>query len=300
MPMQRNVHIVTDTGCSYRPEDAIVREHGIQLIPLQLSILDNGSWTPKQETEIAPGQFYSIMARMIREDGELPRTSGVNPGIARETYLRLLTQENTAGIVSVHITAAHSQAMNAARLGAREALQTYAGNARIEVVDSQQLTIGQWWLAAHAAQLAAQGAPLEQIAAEVKEMRTRVQVLAVLENFENLKRGGRADQIKGRLASILSALHIHPILGFKDGKLDIFGRARNARKARMRMADMALARGTLTHLAVLHTNAPELGDEMRQQLAGRYHGPIEMVDAGPVLAVHAGERAVGVASCTMS
>lgn len=292
------VRVVTDTGCSFRPEDDVVRESGIGLIPLQLSILESGSWTPRQETDIAPGQFYDIMQRMIREHGELPRTSGVNPGIARETYLQLLGQETTAGIFSIHITGAHSQALNAAQLGAQEALQAFGGHARIAVVDSQQLTIGQWWLAAHAAALAEQGAGLDDIRSEIEDMRARVQVLAVLENFENLKRGGRADQIKGRLASVLSALHIHPILGFKDGKLDIFGRARNARKARTRMVEMALGRGTLTHLAVLHTNAPELGEEVRQELAARYPGPIEMVDAGPVLAVHAGERAVGVASCT--
>jgi len=296
MNTPEKLYVVTDTGSSFRPEDLIAQQSGIRIIPLQLSILEAGGWVAKQETDIAPGQFYTIMRDMIAHNGELPRTSGLNPGIAKDMYMRLFQEGSAAGIFSVHITAAHSQAMNAARLGAEEARQETGEELPIIVADSQQLTLGQWWVAETAARLAAKGAALKQVAEEIAELLPRIRLYAVLENFENLKLGGRADQIKGRLASVLSALHIHPILGFKDGKLDIFGRARNAAKARMKMVDMTFARGQLERVGVVHTNAPQLAETVRQALSRFVGGFIPIVDAGPALAVHAGERAVGVVS----
>lgn len=296
MNTSNRIYVVTDTGSSFRPEDPIVQQSGIRLIPLQISILEAGGWVAKQETDIAPGQFYTIMQNMITQNGELPRTSGLNPGIAKEMYMQLFQEGHAAGIFSVHITAAHSQAMNAARLGAEEARQETGEELPIIVADSQQLTIGQWWVAETAVRLAAKGAALKQIAEEIAELLPRIRLYAVLENFENLKLGGRADQIKGRLASVLSALHIHPILGFKDGKLDIFGRARDAVKARMKMVDMTFARGQLERVAVIHTNAPQLAETVREALSRFVGGFIPIVDAGPALAVHAGEHAVGVVS----
>ncbi|MBN2556755.1 MAG: DegV family protein [Anaerolineales bacterium] len=290
------VHVVTDTGCSFRPGDPAVAENQIDLIPLQLSILEDGQWKTKQETDIAPGQFYTIMKCMLAEQGELPKTSGLNPGLAREMYLKLFQRDKVESVYSVHITGAHSQAWGSAHLGAEQACEEMGEDLPIIVADSRQLTIGQWWVAKHAARIAKMGASLKQVAEEAAQLLPKIQVLAVLDNFENLKRGGRADQIKGHLASLMSALTIHPILGFRDGKLDIFGRARNAIKARGKMFEIALDRGNLANLAVIHTNALEMATEARDTLARAYKGFIEIVDAGPALAVHAGERAVGVVS----
>jgi DegV family protein with EDD domain len=164
------------------------------------------------------------------------------------------------------------------------------------VADSKQLSIGQWWVAKHAAWVAKKGARLKQVVEEVSELIPKIHLLAVLETFENLKKGGRADQIKGILASMLSTISIHPILGLKDGKLDLFGRARNASKARARIVEMVGDMGDLAKVAVIHTNAPVLAEEVKSSLTRIFQGMIPKVDAGPALATHAGEKAVGIAS----
>jgi len=290
----QRVRVVTDMGCSYRPEDPQVIESGISLIPLQLSILEGGQWKTKQETEIEPGQFYNIMQRMVAENGELPKTSGLSPGIARDTYLNLFEKEAAQAVYSIHVTKAHSQAWNSAYIGAEEAKKAAGEDLPIAVIDSQTLSLGQYWLAKHAAWLAQKGADLRQVVEGVMELIPKIHILVVLETFENLKKGGRAEQIRGLLASMLSAISIHPILTTKAGKLDLFGRARSASKARAKIVEMIGDMGEMVKTGVIHTNAPALAEEVKVSLGKIFKGKIPIVDAGPALATHAGEKAVAI------
>jgi DegV family protein with EDD domain len=294
MSTKQRVQVVTDMACSYRPGDPEVQECGISLIPLQLSILEGGEWKTKQETELQPGQFYSIMQRMLAENGQLPKTSGLSPGIARDLYLDLFRQKEAEAVFSVHVTTAHSQAMNAALIGAEEAKKAAGEDLPIAVVDSKSLSLGQYWIARHAAWLAQKGADLKAIIDEVTQMIPKIEVLVVLETFENLKKGGRADQIKGMLASMFSAISIHPILSVKDGKLNLFSRARSASKARNKIGQMIGDMGEMIKMGVIHTNAPALAEEVKNSVSSFFKDKIPVVDAGPALATHAGEKAVAV------
>ena len=51
----------------------------------------------------------------------------------------------------------------------------------------------------------------------------------------------------------------------------------------------------IVKLAIIHTNYPEGAEEVRQLVAKFYHHDIPVYEAGPVLGVHAGEGAVGIA-----
>ncbi len=294
MSAKQRVRVVTDMACSFRPGDPEVQDYGISLLPLQLSILEGGEWKTKQETDLQPGEFYSIMQHMLAENGQLPKTSGLSPGIARDLYLDLFRREEVDGVFSIHVTTAHSQAMNAALIGAEEAKKTAGLNLPITVMDSKSLSLGQYWIARHAAWLAEKGADLKAIIDEVTQMIPKIEVLVVLETFENLRKGGRADQIKGMLASMFSAISIHPILSVKDGKLDLFSRARSASKARKKIAQMVGDMGEMIKMGVIHTNAPALAEEVKNSVSNFFKDKIPVVDAGPALATHAGEKAVAV------
>jgi DegV family protein with EDD domain len=296
MNKSQRVRVVTDTGCSFRPGDPEVESSGVELIPLQLSIMQAGQWQTKQETELTTMQFYEVMERMSEKNKVLPKTSGLNPGLARDTYLSLFGREDVGAIYSTHITKAHSQAWDSAWLGAQDASTLAERELPIIVDDSKHLSIGQWWVAKHAAWIAEKGATIRQVMEEASEMISKIQLLAVLETFENLKKGGRAEQIKGLLASLLSTISIHPIVGLRDGKLDLFGKARNARKARAKIVEMVGDMGELVKVGVIHTNALQLAEEVRNSLDKIFKGMIPIVDAGPALATHAGEKAVAIVS----
>ena len=89
-----------------------------------------------------------------------------------------------------------------------------------------------------------------------------------------------------------------PTLGLKDGKLDLYGKARNASKARARIVEMVGDMGELLNVGVIHTNAQELAEGVKNSLDKIFKGMIPIVDAGPALATHAGEKAVAIVSQT--
>jgi DegV family protein with EDD domain len=287
MNTERKIAVVTDSGASIRPENGKAQELGVTVVPLEIKFFENGQYVPYKDSDISSEEFYLRM----KNSEKLPQTSGAAAGRFSETFNKLSKEENS--IISVQITSKHSVAWESAILAKNIAEEESKEKMFIEVIDSKQVSLATWFLAEKAAQLAQKGASFEQVKNEVLETVPKVQLYTVLQGFENLKRGGRANEfIQGTLASLLS---IYPIMGFSDGKLRQYGRERTSNKARQRMVEMVNDSGPLVKLAVVHTNAPDLAQQVKDLLELNYRGEISIYEAGPVLAVHAGEGAVGVA-----
>lgn len=276
--------IITDSGCSMRPEFAEVKEKGVLILPLKLSFYENGEYVSCDDLSVTPEEFYQRM----RSSEKLPQTSGSVEGEAAKLYSSL--PENSK-VISIHITSKHSVAFNSARL-AKEFVATEKPDLLIEVIDSRQLSLGQWYLTELAAELSLRGAGIDEIKAAVLETIPKIQILAALESFDNLKKGGRANEVMK--AVVASVLRIYPVLGLKEGKLEQFTRVRSAKKAREKLVEITSDSGKLTKLSIVHANSPELAEEIRMGLAKFRHGNIPIYEIGPVLGVHTGEGTVGV------
>jgi len=286
MSPERKVAVVTDSGSSIRPKDTLARESGVTVVPLDLKFFEGDQYVSYSDADVETEEFY----RRMREGKKLPQTSGAIPGRIVETFKHL--SEKAQSIVSIHITSKHSVVWESAVLGKKLFQDDTTKDTPIEVVDSKQVSLATWFPAEDAAQLAEKGATLEQIMEELKQRMPKISLYAVLESFDNLKLGGRAeDLVKGYLASLLS---IYPVLTFVEGKLTQAARARTAQKARDRMVEMVADAGKLVKLAVLHANALETAKNIKEALSKVYKGGIPIHEAGPVLAVHAGEGTVGV------
>lgn len=286
MNPERRVAVVTDSGTSIRPEYPEAKENEVTIVPLDLKFYEDGEYVSYPDLSISPEEFY----RRMREGKRIPQTSGAISGRLNETFRQL--SRKTKAIISIHITSKHSVAWESAVLAEKLFREETRKDTPIEIVDSKQVSLATWYPVEDAAQLAKKGTTPEQIMAELKERIPKVNLYVVLESFENLKKGGRADQlVKGYLASLLS---IYPILSFVEGKLTQVERARTAKKARNRMIEMAADAGKLAKLAVLHTNALETATNVKEALSKVYKGIIPIYEAGSVLAVHAGEGAVGL------
>ncbi|HJX59535.1 hypothetical protein A2V61_00375 [Candidatus Woesebacteria bacterium RBG_19FT_COMBO_47_8] len=286
MSPERKVEVVTDSGSSIRPKDTLARESGVTVVPLDLKFFENDQYVSYSDADVETEEFY----RRMREGKKLPQTSGAIPGRIVETFKHL--SEKAQSIVSIHITSKHSVVWESAVLGKKLFQDDTQKDTPIEIVDSKQVSLATWFPAEDAAQLAEKGATLEQIMEELKQRMPKISLYAVLESFDNLKLGGRAeDLVKGYLASLLS---IYPVLTFVEGKLTQAARARTAQKARDKMVEMVADAGKLVRLAVLHANALETARNVKEALSKAYKGDIPIHEAGPVLAVHAGEGTVGV------
>lgn len=287
MERDRQVAVVTDTGTSMRPDSPEVQKLGITVVPLEVNLWEKDQFVPYSDTDISSSDFYEQMK--ISE--KLPQTSGAIPGRLTETFRNL--KEKAGSIISIHITSKHSAVWESAML-AKNIIQEEAGQkTQIEVIDTKQVSIAAWFPVEVAAKLSLKRATLTEIKNEVKEAIEKTQLYVTLQTFENLKKGGRGDEIlKAVFASMLS---IYPVIGLADGKLKNFAFARSVQKARERMIEMVGDAGKLVRIAVIHTNALPLAEKIKETLGKIYKGTIPVYEAGPVLAVHAGEGAVAIA-----
>jgi DegV family protein with EDD domain len=287
MERDKHVAIVTDSGTSMRFDSPEARELGVTVVPLEIKFFEHGEYVPYSDANIENDDFYMRMG----SSKKLPQTSGNIPYPFLETYRKL--KNKAESIISIHITSKHSGVCEAATT-AKKYLQDEAGpKTDIEVVDTKLASLGTWFPVEIAANLSKKLATLAEIKTEVNEAIEKTQIYVTLQTFENLKKGGRGDEIiKAVVASVLS---IYPILGFVDGKLKDLAKARTVQKARDQMIQMVGDAGKLVRLAVVHANAPVLAEKAKEALKKIYGGDIPVYEAGPVLAVHAGPGAVGIA-----
>ena len=287
MNTENKVAVITDSGASLRPENPEVEKLGVTIVPLEISFYENGEYVARPDLDVSSEEFYERM----KSSQKLPKTSGAVVGTLFNNLEKV--SEQTRSAISIHVTSKHSVAYESALLA--KSIFNEDGNEKmlIEVVDSKNVSLATWFLAEQAAELAQKGANLERIKNEVLESVPKIQLYTVLQSFENLIKGGRAgDVVKGVLASILS---IYPVICFSDGTLTQFDRDRTPKKARERMIQMVGDESKLVKVAVIHTNAPELAEGVRDSLTAKFSDPISIYEAGPVLAVHAGQGAVGIA-----
>ena len=276
------VKIVTDSTSDIPAE--LVAKLGIAVVP---SYIMFGTESYRDGLELSMQQFYDKLAsaRVI------PSTAAPPPDIYQEVYRQLA--EEAEEMVSIHLAARYSALYNSAAVAAQG-----VSGARIEVIDSEQVSMGYGWLVVAAAEAAQRGASCDEIVALVEEMKPRTRVLAALGTLEYLHRGGRVDWIRAVVGTLL---RIKPIIEVRMGEISLVERARTLKRSLNRLLALVQELGPLERAIVLHTNAHDLAsgfaDEL-QQVHPDWNRLIEQ--AGVTIASHAGPGAVGVACVTAS
>jgi len=286
MSIENRTAVVVDSGCSMRVSFTEAVENEVSILPLELKFLENGNWMPYLDSELSPDQFY----RKMSESKILPQTSGAITGRASKLYEELA--KNTNSIISIHITSRHSVAFESALLAAN-LVKELNPEVLIEVIDSKFISVATWFLAEKAAQLSAEGYPLEDIKLQLLEMIPKIDLITYLPSLDNLIKGGRVPALTGMIGNLLQ---IKPVIGFVDGQITELAKSRTIGKAKMEL--ISRFEGTkeeVLKLAILHTNNEEGALELQTDISEYYPRNIPIYEAGPVLGVHAGPGAVGFA-----
>lgn len=270
------VHVVTDSTCDLPAE--LIAKHGITVVPLTVSFGDEAFL---DGVDITADEFYEKLAAF----SGLPRTSQPSVERFRQVYKSLGPD---AEIVSVHISARLSGTLNSATI-AREQVN---GEGRIELVDSRTVSLGLGAVALEAARVAQQGASLEEVADAARRTLERVQVIAMVDTLEYLRRGGRIGRARSLLGSLLS---IKPILHVEDGEVAPLERVRTRSRAIERLVQLA-TEGDVKRAFVgsggNRDEAEALLERLRPALPG---AELLLGQVGPVVGVHAGPNVLGIA-----
>jgi DegV family protein with EDD domain len=275
------IGIVTDSTCDLGPQ--WLEEHDVVMVPLKVLF---GDTTYLDWTDLTPERFYAKLATAP----ELPKTSQPSPAEFAAVYQRLADQ-GCDGIVSIHLTAPLSGTIESATMAATTA------PVPVRVVNTRVVTAGEALVVDAALAARDAGADLDGIEDAAVRVVESMRLLFALDTLDYLVKGGRAGKAQGLAASLLN---IKPVLTFnEEGTIEPFKKVKGTKKAIAEMVaelTAAAASGPVV-CAVLHSQAPELADELIAALeaSGASYRCDHIISVGAVIGTYAGPGAVGVA-----
>ncbi|MBA2751284.1 MAG: DegV family protein [Actinobacteria bacterium] len=277
MPGSTALRIITDSACDLPPE--LAERHGIEIVPLTVRF---GDEELVDRRDLTPRQFWDRLAH----SDVLPETAAPSPGAFEAAY-RKAAEDGCEGVVCVTISAGLSATYEAAQLAA----QAMTDSIPVRVVDSRAVALAEGLMAVRAAEMAGEGAGIDDVVRELEDLVRRSRTFAALDTLENLKKGGR---IGGAQAFVGSMLSIKPIIQVSEGKVEPESRQRTRAKALRYLAEKVRQHEPVDMLAVMHGDAPDL-DEMLDLLSStRSREEIVVGDVGAVIGTHTGPRVMGV------
>lgn len=273
-----SVRIVTDSTCDLPAE--IIARYGIHVVPLYINV---GEKSYLDGVDITREEFYDQLPTYP----EHPTTAV--PSMERFLAIyNTLAGEGASEVLSIHISTALSAVVDIARIAAQETTSI-----PVNVIDSQQLSLGTGFLVETAAKMAADSSSAAEIQVALGAQIQRSHVFAALDTVEHLKRSGRMNKY---MANIAALLQIKPILTMYMGEPGA-ERVRTRKRALKRLVEMLATVGPVERIAIVHTHAiPERLAELRDLAA--YLLPEEDIlteDITPVIGAHIGPGAVGFA-----
>lgn len=270
----RQVVIVTDSAADI-PEDDMDRL-GIHMVPVRLHF---GAHSYLDKVGISSAEFYAE----LQHNPEHPKTSQPPPGDFRRMFEFL--GSHYPAVLSLNLSRQVSGTCGAAEIAASRS----GTHGKVRVIDTMNASVGQGLLAMYAAERAASGQDLEQVAVAVRAMIPRTRTYGLIGSLEYAVRGGRLPRWVKKVAD---ALQLMPILhadrkGRVTGGGVLFGRERLKEKfasfVRRRMRA-----GTKYRVLVGHANCESDGEWLLGQLQGDNVVYGRVIPLGSALGVHGG------------
>lgn len=278
-----NIKIVTDST-SDLPE-YLVKELEVSIVPLKVLF---GEEVYRDGIDLSNQEFYIKMS----EHKQLPTTAQVNPGEFSEEFNRHIEKGDV--VVGIFISSKLSGTYSSAVM-ARGTMT--ATKDRIHLIDSKSASFGLALQVIEAARMAQQGKSAEEIVGRIEQIKDEVQFYGIINNLENLKKGGRLSSTSALAGSILG---IKPIITLKDGAVLLVGKARGQKKAfAWVLEDIKQKKADLNNktICIAHAAATEDLAEFKKLLCKEYT-PKEIIEIeiGAVIGTHTGGGCVGI-SC---
>ncbi len=270
--------IATDSTCDLPAN--VIKQYGIAIIPCYINF---GEKSYLDNVEMTRSDFYAHLNNL----NPFPKTSAPGMGQFIKFYDDLAHSGFTK-IISIHIHTGLSAMANAARLAA-EAVKT----AQVTVIEIGQVALTLGFLVAGAARAARQSKSVDEIVSLLHEKDKRTYLFAALDTLEFLKHSGRVPSLVADLADILK---IKPVLQLHLGVISM-DKIRTASQSLEWLIERVKRFGALEELGMVHTHASEKAraflEKVKESLV--FKGEIWIEEATPVLGVHVGPGAVGLA-----
>ena len=228
----------------------------IGIVPLKL-LIDDKTYIDDENLSIS--ELLSAMAN----SKSYARTSSPSPGDFIKEY------EKADNVFVVTLSSQLSGTYNSAMI-AKNIIQESAEKF-IHVFDSKSASIGETLISMKIFELIQEQCDKLDIVNKVNQYINEMKTLFVLDNLDNLIKGGRLTKIAAHLASIFS---IKPIMGGdEDGNIKLIDKVRGSKKAFNRFIEVIGIEAGNTEgkiIGIAHCNAPEKANKLKEQIEKRY------------------------------
>ena len=277
------IKIMTDSTSDIDLEYA--KKLNIEVVSLKVIF---GQKEYKDRVDLQPEQFYDLLA----SSNSLPSTSQPSPQDYLDVYEKIKETKDTLIVITLSsvLSGTYQSACIAKDLVDYE---------NIYIIDSLNATQGLRLIVEKAVQLRNNGLSAQEIVNVIEEYKTRVHIYAYVDTLEYFYKGGRLSKTS---ATVGTMLKLKPIVGLKNGTLDVFAKARGALKATTKVIDVIKEHGEIDlnePISIGYTGDTSGLDKFENTLREEFgfdevlHGYV-----GPVIGTHAGPGARLIAYVT--
>lgn len=272
------IQVITDSGADIPKQ--LASDLGIIVVPLRVAF---GNESYEDGIDLSEDQFYT---RLTHEE-ILPTTSQPSVGRFAEVYSNVIDSKNQ--ILSIHLSSKLSGTLNSATQAVTEGVP----GKNINLIDSQQASMGLGFSVIFAAEAARDGASLGEAAAVARAVLDRTSVFILLDTLKYLEKGGRIGRANALVGSVLQ---IKPILTLEKGEIATKAKVRTFKKGIQRLRQLTEECEPIERLAVLYTTgkteANNLASFLMDKKVGRSKPLVTRVS--PAVGTHAGPGLLGV------
>lgn len=270
------IKIITDSTSDIDLKYA--KELNIEVVPLKV-IIDGKEY--KDRIDLQPEEFYDLLVN----SQTLPSTSQPSPQDFVDLYET--AKNNNDSVIVITLSSVISGTYQSANLA--KDLVDYDD---IYVIDSLGTTQMQRLLVLKAVALRNEGMNAQDLYTFLEIYKHRIRLFAFVDTLEYLYKGGRLSRTAATAGTLLK---FKPIIGFDEGKLDVFAKARGTQKATAKTIDLIQQDGEMDldePICIGYTGSSDGLDKFENTLRETLHfGETLHGIVGPVIGTHAGPGA---------
>lgn len=205
------VKIIVDSSSDISEIEA--KQLGITMIPMVITFGEEEFY---DGVNLLPDQFYD----KLKASKDVPKTAQVTPYRFEEAFNE--ATKNGDEVVAIVLSSRLSGTYESAKAASEKF------NGKVFVVDSLSATSGERVLVLYALELVKKGLSAKEIYDELEKNKNRIEIIAVIDTLEYLKKGGR---VSSAVAFIGGMLNIKPLIRVIDGEVKMAGKAHGQKKA---------------------------------------------------------------------
>lgn len=275
-----NIQIITDSASDITGS---VR-NDLTVLPMTITF---GETEYLDGVNLSHNEFYEKLV----ECDDLPTTSQIPPYNFSQAIKKITEAGDDALVITL------SGKLSGTYQSACVAAAEFEG--RAFVVDSENVTVGERALVEYALNLKDSGEDIQAIVAELERAKKNIQLIALLDTLEYLKKGGRISKTVAFAGNVLS---IKPVIGVVDGEVAMLGKARGSKHGNNLLAEQIKKVGGIDFSKPYFLGYTGLSDalikkyiEDSKSLWSETVGSLPVATVGGTIGTHVGPGGIAVA-----